>query len=511
MVCEYVLSTGLSKPDGYYSLEQTHIRYIGENPYGEQLNFFRPYTPKSVRSSEFKGQFNREQVFYGAEDSISVLRVYYKQLALIEELKMKKVMALENEFVLVLADMELNGMPIDVDRWIELADWIDEELEKVLSDLNTQLTVENWNSAKQVVAAFKALGIKVDTRDAKTGKNKESVNETIIKEQADKFPIINTYLRYKGLQKIKSSYGLKFLRYVSPIDNRVHTNYFQILVTGRTSSNSPNLQNIIGPSAEFPEGAEWRKAFKAEKGRKLILADFDKQEIFIAANKSKDPVMLEALRNGEDIHKTITAALYNIPVEEVTPYQRKNGKIAGFLMLYKGGPSKLSKQFAVPLSRGKAMQNGYYYRFKKIKEMQDKSFAFALENGYIKTDTLGRRTYINIERIRELSRLSNIDERFKKDLDYELVELGKMSANYIIQGEGASMSKLAGIYLRREFKNTNNKILLLEHDAYLVESDSKTAEETKLIVESCMQKASDMLLKEVSTKAEGVISQYWDK
>lgn len=511
MICEYVLNTGLSKPDGYYGLEQTHIRYTGENPYGEQLNFFRPYIPKSVRNSEFKEQFSKEQVFYGAEDAIAVLRVYYKQLVIIEELKMKKVMALENEFVLVLADMELNGMPIDVDRWIELADWIDEEIEKVLVELNKQLSVDNWNSSKQVVTAFKQLGIKVSTRDSKTGKFKDSVNETVIKEQADKFPIINTYLRYKGLQKIKSSYGLKFLRFVSPIDNRVHTSYFQILVTGRTSSNSPNLQNIIGPTAEFPEGSEWRKAFKANKGRKLILADFDKQEIFIAANKSKDPVMLEALRNGEDIHKTITAALYNISVEEVTPYQRKNGKIAGFLMLYKGGPSKLSKQFAVPLSRGKQMQDGYYKRFTKIKEMQDKSFAFALEHGYIKTDTLGRRTYFEAERLRELTRLAALDDRFKKDLDYELSELAKMSANYIIQGEGASMSKLAGIYLRREFKNTTNKILLLEHDAYLVEADAKNAEATKITVESCMQRASDMLLKEVSTRAEGVISQYWDK
>lgn len=139
-------------------------------------------------------------------------------------------------------------MPINIDRWIELDEWAGEQLETsllVLRELHPE--VENWNSSKQVIKLFKSLGINTTTKD-----NKDSVRELVIKDQDH--PLIKLYLKYKQLAKLKSTYGINFLKYVSDITNRVHSNFHQILNTGRTSSTSPNLQNIITSSDDFKEG-----------------------------------------------------------------------------------------------------------------------------------------------------------------------------------------------------------------------------------------------------------------
>lgn len=188
----------------------------------------------------------------------------------ITEEQLNEVLFWENRFVLVLGDMELEGMPIDVDRWLELDEWTGERLEETKLKLwELYPEVENWNSSKQVGALFKKLGINIINKD-----KKESVNELVIASQAKEYPIITDYLEYKKFSKLKSTYGLKFLKHVSSITDRIHSSFIQILNTGRCSSTSPNLQNIISGSEDFPEGHEWRKAFKAPKGRTFVIADY---------------------------------------------------------------------------------------------------------------------------------------------------------------------------------------------------------------------------------------------
>lgn len=412
MIIEQVLNTGYSKPVGFYSLEQTFERYEGYSPYSNQLDLFKPIISKSIRSKIGEKEiFELPDILYGAEDAKSVLNIYLKQAPIIEQNKMRKLMLLENEFVLVLGDMEYNGMPINIDKWIDLNEWAKVEISKVLEKLQAEVPeVENWNSAKQVTKAFKILGINTKTRDKKTGLLKDSVNETVIKEQAINFPIIDIYLKYKGLQKIESSYGVKFLKNVSPITGRIHTSFIQILSTGRTASTSPNMQNIITGSKEFPEGIWWREAFQPKKGNKFVIADFNSQEVRVCADKSKDAVMLDALRHGKDLHKLSAAALYNKPVEEITDTERKNGKIARFAIMYGAGGSNLAKTFGVPRKLGETMINGFYKMHPAIKKMQDNSFKFALKNGYISIDSFGRRSYVETHpRIKILERVKHLN------------------------------------------------------------------------------------------------------
>lgn len=195
-------------------------------------------------------RFDLAAVTYGCQDIISTDLVYESQLALIKEEKLERVVKLENKFVLVLADMELNGMPIDVDRWLDLEEWTEGKLAESLGVLTSQYPeVTNWNSHVQVKNLFRSLGINISTRD-----DKESVQELVIAEQAGKFPIIADYLTYKKFSKLKSTYGSKFLKYVSVITDRIHSNFIQVLSTGRTSSTSPNMQNIVSEKEDFKEG-----------------------------------------------------------------------------------------------------------------------------------------------------------------------------------------------------------------------------------------------------------------
>lgn len=514
MICEYVLNTGLTKPDGFYSLEKTRERYTGENPYGEQLRLFSPYTPKSNRIDVGKREkFLTEDVYYGAEDCISVLLVKKYQEKIVEELGMEKVVLLENSFVPVLGDMEFNGMPVDVDRWLDLAEWVKEHLKVVEDELRSTLPeVENWNSHIQVKNAFKKLGINTSTRDKKTGERKDSVNELVIKEQVDKFPIIEVYLKYKGLQKVSSSYGHKFLRYINSTTGRVHTNFLQILNTGRTASSNPNMQNIINGSVEFPEGVWWREAFRTVEGRTFVIADYSSQELRVCANKAKDSTMITALRNGEDLHKIAASGLYGKPLDQITKEERHNGKTTNFAIIYGAGASKLSKQFKVSKAKAQQMIDGWYAKFPKIKKLQEDSYKHSKENGWIKVDSLGRRSYINnYPRLKQLEKVKHLSEVWQKEYSGLDAELFRDSSNYIIQGEAASISKLAGILLRRNLKELDAKIVLLIHDEWVVECSIKDQEKVKEVVETSMREAADKFCKYVGIPADAITSTTWNK
>lgn len=388
MLGEYILNTGLNREKGFYSLESTIQRYYPEelNPYGNQLSLFDPWIPKSTRSNIV--EITREVAFYGCTDIITTYKVWEKQLARMQEEELEKISDLENQFVLVLGDMEIAGMPLDVDRWLELDEWAQEKLGTCKDNLRERYPeVENWNSSKQVGALFKSLGINIVNKD-----KKESVQELVIAKQADKFPIISDYLEFKRFSKLKSTYGIKFLKYVSPITDRIHSSFLQVLNTGRVSSTSPNLQNIVSGSEDFPEGVEWRKAFKAPKGRTFVIADYGAQELRTVANLAQDKTMIDAFAHGKDLHALAGSALYGIPVEQVTKEQRRTAKIFNFSTLYGAGADKVADTFKVTKAKAKQLIDNYYTMFADLKVFQEKTLSETLTNGYITVDKLGRKS-----------------------------------------------------------------------------------------------------------------------
>lgn len=255
MLAEQVRYAGLVKSKGFFTLEQTYTRYFGHNPYGDQLNLFKPYIPKKSRNEiSKKGDepFTWGEISYGATDVESTYKIYLRQQEIVKEEEILKTVEFENSYVPVLGDMEYYGFPINQYEWIELAKWSTSEMEKQLEILRTaHPSVENWNSHIQVKNLFESLGINVYDR---TGK--KSVNEKVIRPQQEQFPIIKDYLRYQKFKKLATTYGEAFLKHVDPSTGRIHSKFMQLMVTGRLSSNSPNLQNVVSGSVDFPEGSK---------------------------------------------------------------------------------------------------------------------------------------------------------------------------------------------------------------------------------------------------------------
>lgn len=525
MLGEYVLTTGLSKPKGYYSLEQTHYRYTNYNPYGEQLELFRPYTPKKTRTNVGgSGNFTYEEIHYGAMDIEATCRVFIRQIAELISNDLMRIAQIENRFALVLGDMELNGMPIDIDRWIELEDWAKEQMQQQLDLLNKELPneVENWNSPAQVEKAFSKLGIKTTTKDIAKSKKlgasitKRSVQELVIKDQADKFPIINTYLKYKGFKKLVGTYGVKFLKHVNPITNRIHSSFFQILDTGRTSSSDPNMQNVVSEKDTFREGKWWREAFKASEGRTLIVCDYSSQEVHVLADQAQEHAMLEALASKADMHSLSASRMYNKPVSKKENSElRAHGKALNFIIPYGGGVDKIAMQFKIPKHQAQKLWDAYFNGFPHLKEHFEYKVQETFRNKYILIDKFGRKSYSDdFEEIEKLTKLRDYfpeNDDIKKRLKSLIEELKRKSQNYPIQGASATMSKLAGIYLKRRLKGTSAKILLLIHDEWVVECDQKEAQKVKGIVEQCMLRAAIVVCSSIQIPADAIITPCWNK
>jgi DNA polymerase I len=280
--------------------------------------------------------------------------------------------------------------------------------------------------------------------------------------------------------------------------------------TGRTASSSPNLQQI-------PRDKEYRECIEAPEGRTFVICDYSGQELHIVAHLSQDKNMLEILRNKGDLHKATAAALYNIPVEKVTKAQRQDGKTANFTIVYGGGAEKLAEVFGVPMPQAREMIARVFKMFPGLKPFQEKSAAKTLKNGYVHVDMLGRRSYIPYYDVYlEYQRLNNtLGKNTPKEANLKswTAKLLRNSANFPIQGTAASMSKLAGIYLRDYLLSNPNAfyILLLVHDEWVIECDINKAEEIKLVLEDCMSRAADYFCSSVSIPSEAIISKVWIK
>lgn len=503
MLGEQILNTGLDKPKGYYTLQETHYRYYNTDPYGNQLSLFDPFIPKKIRSEISKKGSERltyPEIFYGAVDLITAYKVYEKQYEVIKENKLLKTANLENEFVLVLGDMEINGIPLNVDRWLELYNWSEskmKEQEMILKKLYP--SVSNWNSHIQVKKLFKELGIPIKYRD------KESISELVIKEYRNDYPVIDEFLKYKRFQKLSSTYGVAFLSHVNPNTQRVHSSFLQIMSTGRISSTAPNLTNLPAQKPDFEEGIWWREAFQSTKT--FTIADYSQQELRIAAHITQDPELMDIFKQNRDPHKETAAALYQVNVDDVSGAQRKVAKTFGFAILYGAAPYKIAKTFGIPLKEATLLVDNYYLRFKKVKEFQEKSFTHAIKHGYIVTDTLGRRSYIDEWKL--LSYLSKIDDyEIKKKHKDLLGEIFRKASNYPIQSQAALIAKTAGILMRQYLKTDPAfSLLILEHDCWIVENHSSEASK---IVEDCMKKAAEMYC-DVPIPAEASITNKWSK
>lgn len=252
-----------------YTLEACVQRHVSPMYYSKQGNLFAPVITKQIREGFARignSDFSYEQQWYGLYDVLTCFLLYKKLSVIIEEHSLVAAVEQENEFLKVAADCEINGMPLDTQKWLDASTIARAETVELLAKLKEVADI-NWDSPKQVNQVLKGLGVDTLILDKKTGEVKESVGKIQLQKQAARFPILELYISYKIQDKKCKAYGEKFLRHVNPQSGRIHTSLLQLKDTGRTGSSGPNMQNI-------PRDKAFRYAFTTGEDSSFVIADF---------------------------------------------------------------------------------------------------------------------------------------------------------------------------------------------------------------------------------------------
>ena len=300
---------------------------------------------------------------------------------------------IEEPLIGVLARMEQTGVKVDLGSLRDFADGLRRKMVEREAEVRRLADEPTLNilSPKQIgVVLFEKMKLDPKARKPKSGN--WPTDEQTLSHLADRSPIIDAILDYRGLRKLLSTYIEPFAGYISPKDGRVHTTFNQALTsTGRLSSSNPNLQNI---PVRTEEGREIRKAFVAgEEGWRMMSADYSQIELRLMAHLSGDAHLVDAFRHGLDVHAATAAKIFRIPLEEVTSDQRRIAKTANFGIMYGISSFGLAERLRCPRSEAKQIIDDYFASFPAIRGFIDATVAQARERGYVET-LFGRRRYI---------------------------------------------------------------------------------------------------------------------
>jgi len=370
--------------------------------------------------------------------------------------------------------MERDGVKVDLSQLKVFADGLRKELaerEARIREMAGEPTL-NISSPKQVgELLFDKL--KLDPKAKKSGnKSQYTTDEATLVAIADRHPIVDEILEFRAVKKLLSTYIEPFPSYISEKDGRVHTTFNQALTaTGRLSSSNPNLQNI---PVRTERGKEIRKAFVPGIPDGLIVsADYSQIELRIMAHLSCDAHLIQAFRDGLDVHAATAAKIFRIPVEEVTREQRGMAKTANFGIMYGISSFGLAQRLHLSRSAAKELIDGYFEAFPAIRSFIDDSISFARENGYVET-LFGRRRY-----------LPDISAR-----NATVRALAERNAvNAPIQGTSADIIKLAMIGVARRLRESGlqSRMVLQIHDELLFEAPAAEVPQLQELVKDVME------------------------
>jgi DNA polymerase-1 len=385
----------------------------------------------------------------------------------------------EMPLISVLAAMEYEGINLDCDNLAEFS----KELAISLIDLSKEITdlattEFNIDSPKQLgQVLFEVL--KIDEKAKKTKTGQYSTSEETLAKLALKHEIIPKVLEYRSLKKLKSTYVDSLPDLVNPKTGRIHTNYMQtVAATGRLSSNSPNLQNI---PIRTEKGREIRKAFiPRDKDYQLLAADYSQIELRIIAALSGDEGMIDAFKNGIDIHSVTASKVFDVALEEVDRDMRSKAKTVNFGIIYGISAFGLSQRMNIGRKEAKVIIDNYFEKYPGIKKYMDDSIAFAKEHGYVET-IMKRRRYL-----KDINGKNAIMRGFAE----------RNAINAPIQGSAADVIKVAMINLQKELldQNFKSKLLLQVHDELVFDVYKDEVEKIKPLIKEKMEQAIEMVV-----------------
>ena len=457
-------------------LEIDLTEYENEENKQEQINLFEENS-------------NQDNVDENLIKEVSLYAYVIGKIKEITEQKLKEIDCLDLFYeidmptVEVLSNMQWNGMYVDKEELEDFGKELTDKLETITKIIYEMAGEEfNINSTKQL---GEILFEKMQLPVIKKTKNGYSTDVDVLEKLKKKHPIIEQILEYRQLMKLNSTYVEGLKPYINPKTKRIHSFFHQtITATGRISSTEPNLQNI---PTRFELGKRVRKVFKPENGYVYVDADYSQIELRVLASISGDKHMIEAFKEGQDIHKQAASKVFKTPIDEVTKEQRSNAKAVNFGIVYGISDFGLAEQLGIGRKQAKAYIDEYLTQYSGIKKFMDNIKEEAKENGYVET-IFHRRRYIP-----EL-----------KSNNYMVRQFGARAAmNTPIQGTAADIMKIAMIKVFNEIKKRKlkSKIVLQVHDEMMIEAPIEEKEEIKTIIKNCMQTATELkvpLIAEIS-------------
>lgn len=412
---------------------------------------------------------------YAAEDADITLQLKHKLQPEIEKVAMGALLGdVEGELVYVLSDMERAGIKIDTSALSGLS----EELAVASKQVETeifQLAGESFNIASpQQLGKILFEKLNLDPKAKKTKTGQWATGEEVLSKLANEAPIVELILEYREIQKLKSTYIDALPQLMGP-DGRVHTSFNQaVAATGRLSSTNPNLQNIPIRTAR---GKEIRKAFiPADENYEILSADYSQIELRIMAHFAEDQTMIEAFRQGKDIHAITASRIFKVTLEEVDADMRRKAKTANFGIIYGISAFGLSQRLSIPRKEAADLIEAYFEEFPSVKKYMDSIIHLAQEQEFVST-ILGRRRY-----------LPDINSRNQTQKGFA----ERNAINAPIQGSAADLIKLAMIKVHHWMKaeNLKSRLVLQVHDELVFDAHKS---ETALLKEKVPQFMTEAL------------------
>lgn len=427
-----------------------------------------------IKMSELKPEQIKDYAAEDADITFQLKQIFAPKL--VAENMQNIFENIEMPLVNVLTIVEHTGVIVDTEFLKDYRKELAEKAIKIKTNIFELAQINfNLDSPKQLgEILFQKLKIADKPKLTKT--KQFATDETELSKYTDKHPIVSQILEYRTLNKLITTYIDSLPKLVNPKTKRIHTSYNQtITITGRLSSNNPNLQNIPIKSTE---GIKIREAFIPAKGFTFIDADYSQVELRLMAHLSQDPNMLKAFQNNIDIHAQTAAKIFKVDLEDVTKVMRYQAKTANFAMIYGSSSFGLSQNLKIPLSEAKKLLDNYFATYTKVKEYMDKIIQFARDNEYV-TTLFGRKRYLNDINSRNSLLRSNSEHN---------------AINTPIQGSAADIIKLAMKNIQNiiEKQNLEMRMILQVHDELLFEVPFNEIEIAEKIIKHEMEHAVEL-------------------
>lgn len=462
-----VLASYIKNPNRSHDLNAQALDYI--NHISFELDF-------PTKKTKFAQLPQTDLITYAQDNAFSIYKLtqfWLKNLSP-EELKLHD--EVELPLTHILAQMEYDGVALDVDYMSELSEYMTQKAEDLQAKIYEIAGEEfNINSPKQVgEVLYEKLNIQLKK---KRGKAKPSTNVEVLEELASEYPICRYLIDYRKYTKLRTTYTDALPLLVSLKDRRIHTTYNQtVTATGRLSSSNPNLQNI---PIRTEEGNKLRNAFIAENENDFILSsDYSQIELRLLAHVSGDENLISAFNSDVDVHSLTASKVFDVPVEQVTKEMRYKSKAVNFGIIYGQTRYGLAKALDIPAQEAQNFIDKYFMTYPKVKDYMENTVTFAYEHGFVET-IFGRKRYLP-----ELASPNRMIKEFAE----------RAAINQPLQGTAADLIKMAMINVDKVFKENNlkSKMVMQVHDELVFEVVADELEQVKTLVKQEMQNVANL-------------------